>query len=79
MSAMSGFVKRPYIEAKRTGAKGFLVGVYSGSTGLVLKPISGCLDLLSKSAEGIKNTVKIFEAQVYNDRRRLPRTFYGQK
>lgn len=39
--------------------------------------MSGGLDLISKSAEGIKNTVKIFEAQLVKDRRRLPRTFYG--
>ncbi len=45
---------------------------------MILKPISGGLDLVSKSAEGIKNTVKIFEAQIFNDRRRLPRVFYGQ-
>lgn len=39
--------------------------------------MSGGLDLISKSTEGIKNTVKIFEAQLFKDRRRLPRTFYG--
>jgi len=30
--------------------------------GAIVKPISGGLDLVSKSTEGIKNTVKIFEA-----------------
>jgi vacuolar protein sorting-associated protein 13A/C len=77
IACLTGLVKRPYIEAKRHGFRGFLVGVYSGTSGLILKPISGGLDLLSKTAEGIKNTVKIFEAQVFNDRIRLPRTFYG--
>jgi vacuolar protein sorting-associated protein 13A/C len=62
IAASTGLVTRPYIEARRNGFKGFLQGLYSGTTGLVLKPISGGLDLISKSAEGIKNTVKIFEA-----------------
>ena len=77
ISGISGVVKRPYIEYGRNGFRGFLRGVYSGATGIVLKPISGGLDLISKTAEGIKNTVKIFEAQVFTDRIRLPRTFYG--
>ena len=62
LAGLLGVVKRPYIEASRHGFKGFLVGVYSGTTGLILKPFSGGLDLLSKTAEGIKNTAKIFEA-----------------
>ena len=62
LSGISGLVKRPYIEGKRHGFKGFLGGVWSGTTGVILKPISGGLDLISKTAEGMKNTVKIFEA-----------------
>jgi vacuolar protein sorting-associated protein 13A/C len=64
LAGISGIVKRPYIEAQRNGFKGFLVGLYSGTTGVLLKPISGGLDLISKTAEGMKNTVKIFEARV---------------
>jgi len=51
--------------------------MWSGAVGVVLKPVSGGLDLVSKTTEGIKNTVKIFEAQLKKDRRRLPRTFYN--
>jgi vacuolar protein sorting-associated protein 13A/C len=74
---VSGLVTRPYKEGKKGGMYGVMIGVYSGVSGLVLKPFSGGLDLFAKSFEGVKNTVKIFEAKVYNDRLRLPRTFYG--
>jgi len=60
-SSVVGVVYRPYIETSRHGFKGFFKGVYSGAAGLLLKPISGGFDLVSKSTEGIKNTVKIFE------------------
>lgn len=61
-SGLFGIISRPYIGLKREGGWGLVKGVYSGSVGVVLKPVSGALDLLSKSTEGIKNTVKIFEA-----------------
>jgi vacuolar protein sorting-associated protein 13A/C len=32
-------------------------GFYKGISGLVVKPVSGALDLLSKTSEGIKNNV----------------------
>lgn len=70
-------VTRPYKEVKRNGFKGAMIGTVSGVSGLVLKPLSGGLDLISKSTEGVKNTVKIFEAKLYKDRRRLPRPMYG--
>ena len=76
-SGAFGVLYRPYIGVKREGTWGLVKGLYSGAAGLMLKPISGGLDLISKSTEGIKNTVKIFEAQLFKDRRRLPRTFYS--
>lgn len=78
-SGLCGVVVRPYVETSRGGGPGFLKGVWSGTTGVFLKPLSGGLDLISKTTEGIKNTVKIFEAQVFKDRHRLPRTFYGNE
>jgi hypothetical protein len=35
-----------------------LTGTLKGVTGLFTKPVSGTLDLLSKTADGIKNTPK---------------------
>jgi len=74
---VTGVVTRPYKESRRKGLKGAVVGTASGAIGLFLKPFSGGLDLLSKSTEGIKNTLKIFEAKLFKDRRRLPRPMYG--
>lgn len=61
-SGIFGIVKRPYIESKRRGGWGLAKGIYSGISGTFCKPMSGGFDLISKSAEGVKNTVKIFEA-----------------
>ena len=44
--------------ARSKGFGGFLTGTLKGVTGLITKPVSGTLDFLSKTAEGIKNTPK---------------------
>jgi vacuolar protein sorting-associated protein 13A/C len=63
-SGFSGVISRPYVEIKRQGVwHGIFPGVYQGVTGTVLKPLSGCFDLLSKTAEGCKNTIRAFEVK----------------
>jgi vacuolar protein sorting-associated protein 13A/C len=79
LSGFSGVVVRPYKECKKDGIRGLPFGVYSGASGLFLKPLSGGLDLFAKTSEGIKNTAKIFESKVFKDRQRLPRVFYGNQ
>jgi vacuolar protein sorting-associated protein 13A/C len=76
-SAAVGPVYRPYVEARRGGMRGFIYGLYQGSTGLILKPTSGVFELFSKSAEGVKNTIKALEKRQRRDRIRYPRPFYG--
>lgn len=44
---------------------------------MLLKPTSGLFDLFSKSAEGVKNTIKSLEKRQRKDRMRQPRPFYG--
>ena len=56
---------------------GFCYGVYQGVSGIILKPISGVLDLMSKSAEGCKNTIRSLEKRQRRERIRYPRPFYG--
>lgn len=68
---------RPVIEASRSGIKGLGMGLYEGVVGLVLKPVSGALDLVAKTSEGVKNTLRIFEQKQNKGRIRMPRTFYG--
>ena len=43
--------------AQNDGVKGFMKGMYKGITGLVVKPASGALDFVSKTTEGITQTV----------------------
>ena len=68
---------RPIIEARRKGWSGFGVGCWEGFSGLFVKPCTGVLDLVSKSAEGCKNTIRRFDATASTQRLRMPRTFYG--
>ena len=42
-----------------------------------MKPLSGTLDLVSKTAEGCKNTIRGLDVNVAKERVRMPRTFYG--
>lgn len=75
--ATIGFFTRPVIEANRSGVKGFGIGLYEGIMGIPIKLLSGALDLIAKTSEGVKNTARIFEAKQKKGRVRMPRTFYG--
>jgi len=48
---------QPYRGAKQSGAKGFGKGVGKGLLGTVVKPVSGVVDLISKTTEGIESAV----------------------
>lgn len=78
MSGITGVYQQPIEGAKKKGFGGFLTGTLKGVTGLITKPVSGTLDLLSKTADGIKNTPKA----IVNDNEPkehwvwLPRVFY---
>jgi len=46
--------------------------------GAVFKPVTGVMDLTSKTAEGIKNTTDIFDSKKEKETKiRPPRCFYG--
>jgi len=72
---VSGVVMQPIKGAKDSGAQGFFKGVGKGLTGLFVKPVSGFLDTISKTAEGVKNTVK--NEDLHQIRSRRIRPFYG--
>ena len=42
-----------------------------------MKPITGVLDAVSKTSEGVKNTALIFDKEKEDQRERDPRIFYG--
>lgn len=56
--------------------KGFFKGALKGLTGLVVKPLSGTLDLFSKTSEGFKNMVSSSDREV--KKIRIHRPFYGK-
>jgi len=56
--------------------KGFLKGTYKGISGLIVKPVSGALDLVSKTTEGIKNNVNSTKEKKVKRIRHI-RPFYG--
>lgn len=56
---------------------GFFKGVSKGLAGLVVKPVAGALDLVSKTSEGVKNTANFFDDKPNEKRERIPRVFYG--
>ena len=54
---MTGIVTQPYKGAKKQGFVGFGKGLGRGVAGVVVKPTSGVVDLLSKTTEGIESAV----------------------
>lgn len=67
---------KPVEGAKRHGFKGFLKGTGKGIAGLVLKPVSGTLDAVSKMSEGVSNSIDKKHYKVY--RVRPVRPFYTE-
>lgn len=40
----------------KSGVSGFVKGIFKGAKGLVIKPVAGVLDGVSKITEGVSNT-----------------------
>lgn len=59
--------------------EGFFKGFSKGLAGLVVKPVAGALDFVSKTSEGVKNTANFFDEKPNETRKRLPRVFYGRE
>ena len=75
-SGITGVVENPIKGAKKGGFMGFMKGTYKGVSGLIVKPVSGALDLVSKTTEGIKNNVNTIKEKKVK-RIRYIRPFYG--
>jgi vacuolar protein sorting-associated protein 13A/C len=69
-------VAKPIEGAQQESVKGFGKGILKGVAGLVVKPVSGVLDLFSKTTEGIKNTMNSDDLNMQKQRK--PRAFYGR-
>lgn len=74
---ITGLVTEPIKGFKKDKFEGMMIGGLKGVSGLVVKPIAGALDMVSRSAEGIKNTANIFDKTTQYKKMRLPRVIYG--
>ncbi|KAL6002796.1 hypothetical protein ACLOJK_023018 [Asimina triloba] len=78
---VTGILTKPLEGAKSSGVEGFVQGVGKGIIGAAAQPVSGVLDLLSKTTEGANAMrMKITSAITSEEqllRRRLPRVIGG--
>ncbi|CAN6447305.1 unnamed protein product [Victoria cruziana] len=78
---VTGILTKPLEGAKSAGVEGFVQGVGKGIIGAAAQPVSGVLDLLSKTTEGANAVrMKITSAIASEEqllRRRLPRVISG--
>lgn len=78
---VTGILTKPLEGAKSSGVEGFVQGVGKGIIGAAAQPVSGVLDLLSKTTEGANHVrMKIASAITSEEhllRRRLPRVIGG--
>jgi len=77
---ITGVIVKPYKGAKNKGAKGFFVGVLSGTAGLITSPIKLVLKLSSVVTSGVASTATLIgrgKMQRY-ERARFPR-HWGSK
>ena len=65
--------------ARKEGLPGLVKGALKGVTGLVVKPIAGSLDAVSKVSEGVSNTFDSKQHITKSEKYRLPRVFYGSE
>jgi vacuolar protein sorting-associated protein 13A/C len=75
-SGISGVFTKPIEGAKTDGVFGFLKGGAQGAAGLVTKTISGGIDIIAKTSEGLDNQSKSLTQLKVAHRIRRPRSFY---
>uniref|UniRef100_A0A061SMK5 Vacuolar protein sorting-associated protein 13 family protein n=1 Tax=Tetraselmis sp. GSL018 TaxID=582737 RepID=A0A061SMK5_9CHLO len=73
----TGIVADPMRGAEAAGVKGFVKGLATGLTGVVVKPTAGMLEFASKAVAGIGGGIKSWgdEGTTAHQRFRVPRTF----
>ncbi|XWS14258.1 hypothetical protein CRYUN_Cryun36dG0107400 [Craigia yunnanensis] len=78
---VTGILTKPLEGAKTSGVEGFVQGVGKGIVGAAAQPVSGVLDLLSKTTEGANAMRMKIASAIASDeqllRRRLPRVVSG--
>ncbi|XP_056685998.1 uncharacterized protein [Spinacia oleracea] len=78
---VTGMFTKPLEGAKSSGVEGFVQGVGKGLIGVAAQPVSGVLDLLSKTTEGANAMRMKIQAALTSEeqllRRRMPRVVSG--
>ncbi|KAF7836895.1 pleckstrin homology domain-containing protein [Senna tora] len=78
---VTGILTKPLEGAKTSGVEGFVQGFGKGIIGVAAQPVSGVLDLLSKTTEGANAMRMKIASAITSDeqllRRRLPRVISG--
>ena len=54
VSGVKGVVQKPAEGFRQDGASGLALGALKGIAGLVVKPVSGVMDAVSKASQGIE-------------------------
>jgi vacuolar protein sorting-associated protein 13A/C len=57
-SGVAGVFTKPVEGAQNDGLSGFFVGIGKGAAGLVTKTVSGTIDIVAKTTEGLDNQTK---------------------
>ena len=58
---MVGSVYLPYQGLRQDGVKGLIQGTGKGAIGLVLKPVSGLIDVVAITSEGLRNDLSSYK------------------
>lgn len=77
ISGLTGIVQKPAEGYRQDGAAGFAFGALKGVAGLLVKPVAGALDIVSKTSQGIE-AASSNQKQGQDERIRPPRVFYGK-
>ena len=75
LSGVAGVFTKPVEGAKQAGVGGFFKGIGKGAAGLVTKTVSGTIDIVAKTTEGLDNQTKS-SSLLASTRIRNPRPFY---
>ncbi|EFC42670.1 hypothetical protein NAEGRDRAFT_80298 [Naegleria gruberi] len=71
--AGTGIFTKPIEGASKEGVSGFFKGIGKGIIGIPVKPVTGVLDFVYKTSEGLKNTTQYFDRDANVTRKRFPR------
>lgn len=78
-SGITGVFTNPAEGYDKEGGIGLVTGLFKGAAGLLVKPVSGTLDIISNTTEGFKNTQKTSLELEAEKRLRNPRPFYSKE